>query len=122
MRSYLPQALLNAAPSWCLIRVMGMRQAALVSALFLTAIAAVARAAPTSVVADVVVVEPTGMTIAERKVEVSFGEEGTAVIRKGNRAIDIKLTVRPSNKVGCYMVELSFKDRDIDSTGQFSNK
>jgi hypothetical protein len=78
-------------------------------------------AAPT-VVADVAVVEPSGATVADRKIEVAFGEEGTALIRKAARAIDLKLTVRPANKPGCYMVDVSLKDRDVDASGQFSTK
>jgi hypothetical protein len=97
---------------------------ALVSAVFLAAAMLTpmgAWAAPT-VIADLAVVEPSGVTVAERRVEVGYGEEGTAVIRKGNRAIDLKLTARPGNKAGCFMVEVALKDRDIDSTGQFSKK
>jgi len=104
---------------------MGTRSAAWVSVLFLTvvtAFAGAARAAPAALIADVTVVEPNGMTVAERRVEVALGEEGVAIIRKGNRAIDVKLTARPGAKLGCYMVDLSVKDRDIDSTGQFSTK
>jgi hypothetical protein len=78
-------------------------------------------AAPT-VTADVAVLEPSGVTVADRKIDVALGEEGTAVIRKAARAIDLKLTVRNANKAGCYMVDVSLRDRDVDASGQFSNK
>jgi hypothetical protein len=81
-----------------------------------------ALAAPPAVSADVTVLEASGVTVAERKIDVALGEEGTANIRKAARAIDLKLTVRAANKPGCYMVDVSVRDRDVDASGQFSNK
>ena len=90
--------------------------------LVLCAAPGAASAAAPGVIADVTLVEPSGVTIADRKIDVALGEEGTALIRKATRAIDLKLTVRVANKPGCYMVDVAMHDRDVDASGEFSNK
>jgi hypothetical protein len=71
---------------------------------------------------SIALIEPSGITLAERKIEAPLGGEGDVSVKKDNRTVSVKTTVRLGDKAGCHRIDLKVQDRDIDSFGQFSKK
>jgi hypothetical protein len=71
---------------------------------------------------SIALIEPSGITLAERKIEAPLGGEGDVSVKKDNRTVSVKTTVRAGDKAGCHKIDLKVQDRDIDSYGQFSKK
>jgi hypothetical protein len=67
-------------------------------------------------------VEPSGKTLAEKKIEPIIGSETPTEVKDKNRTLTVKTTVRTTAQANCYMAEIAVRDQDIDSTGRFSKK
>ena len=67
-------------------------------------------------------IEPSGKTLAEKKIEAILGSETPTDVHDKNRTITVKTTVRLAAKADCYTAEIDVRDQDIDPSGHFSKK
>jgi hypothetical protein len=67
-------------------------------------------------------IEPSGKTLAEKKIEAILGSETPTEVRDKNRTMTVKTTVRLAAKPDCYNAEIDVRDQDIDPSGHFSKK
>jgi hypothetical protein len=78
-------------------------------------------AAATRISVDMTLIEPSGATVAERKVEVPLGRTETVnVERNQGRTVSIETTLSAGKKAGCFKINLVVRDRRIDATGHFA--
>ena len=64
-------------------------------------------------------VEPSGATLAERRIELTLGKTETVSIPKGGRTVSAETTVTRGTKAGCHHVDVTLRDKRIDETGHF---
>ena len=64
-------------------------------------------------------VEPSGATLAERRIELTLGKTETVSIPKGSRTVSAETTVTRGTKAGCHHVDVTLSDKTIDETGHF---
>jgi hypothetical protein len=81
-----------------------------------------APAGPPRVSVTLSFIEPSGKTLAEKKIDAILGSETPAEVKDKNRTITVNTTVRLAAKAGCYTAAISVKDQDIDPGGRFSKK
>jgi hypothetical protein len=94
-----------------------------VATLALALLAAPLQAAPTGppkVSITLSFIEPSGKTLAEKKIEAILGSETPAEVKDKSRTITVKTTVRMAAKADCYNAEIDVRDQNIDPGGRFS--
>ncbi|MEP6654046.1 MAG: hypothetical protein ABJA82_11855 [Myxococcales bacterium] len=82
-----------------------------------------APATPTSgqrVLVEMKFVEPSGATLAERRIELTLGKTETVSIPKGSRTVSAETTITRGPKAGCHHVDVTLRDKTIDETGHFN--
>jgi hypothetical protein len=99
-----------------------MRLPLVALALLAPAPALAASNAPPRVAVHLAFIEPTGKTLAEKKIDAVLGSETATEVKDRNRTISIKTTVRVAAKPDCYLAEIAVRDQDIDPAGRFSRK
>jgi hypothetical protein len=67
-------------------------------------------------------IEPSGRTLAEKRIDAILGSETPTDVKDKNRTITVKTTVRVAAKPDCYLAEIAVRDQDIDPSGHFSKK
>jgi hypothetical protein len=95
------------------------------AAVFALALAAPPQAAPAGpprVAVTLTFIEPTGKTLAEKKLDAILGSETPTDVKDRNRTVSVKTTVRAAAKPDCYIAEIDVRDQDIDPSGHFSKK
>jgi hypothetical protein len=68
---------------------------------------------------DITIIETTGTTLAERKIEARLGTTEAVFVQQGNRTISVDATINSGTRPGCYKVDLVVRDRTIDASGRF---
>jgi hypothetical protein len=79
-------------------------------------------AGPPRVSVNLSFIEPSGRTLAEKRIDAILGSETATEVRDKNRTIAVKTTVRVAQKADCYLAEIAVRDQDIDQAGHYSKK
>jgi hypothetical protein len=74
---------------------------------------------PAKVSVDMTILEASGATLAERKIEARLGTTEAVFVQQQNRTISVDTTINPGSRPGCYKVDLVVRDRTIDASGRF---
>lgn len=72
------------------------------------------------VLAEMKFVEPSGATLADRRIELTLGKTETVSIPKGGRTVSAEVTVTRGPTAGCHHVDVTLRDKTIDQTGHFN--
>jgi hypothetical protein len=68
---------------------------------------------------DMTIIEASGTTLAERKIEARLGTTEAVFVQQQNRTISVDATINPGTRPGCYKIDLVVRDRTIDASGRF---
>jgi hypothetical protein len=68
---------------------------------------------------DMTIIEPNGMTLSRKTIDVALGATEAVVVQQGNRTVSVDTTINPASKAGCYKVDLIVRNRTIDASGRF---
>ena len=68
---------------------------------------------------DITIIEISGTTLAERKIEARLGTTEAVFVQQGNRTVSVDATINSGTRPGCYKVDLVVRDRTIDASGRF---
>jgi hypothetical protein len=90
--------------------------------LALASLVAAASVPPPKVAVTLTFIEPSGKTLAEKKIEAIIGSETPTDVKDKNRTITVKTTVRTAAQADCYLAEIDVRDQDIQPSGHFSKK